>query len=277
MSDPTIEPIVIRRAESPADYIACQDAQRRSWGLVDESYVVPVATLVGANLHGGLVLGAFLEDGTAAGLSFAFLGKIEGMLGLYSQLTGVVPEYQGRGLGRRMKQAQFMIAEAEGLACVAWAFDPLQAGNARFNLETLQATASHYVVDMYGPRTDDLNAGIPTDRLIAVWKPGQPPRPTLPEQPFGTLPLLIDPDGPAARPIEGRVQEPLVLLEIPSDLAALRASAPERANRWRLAAREAFGDAFRNGYRAVGTVKAGDGEERRQAYVLHRPSAEEPG
>jgi predicted GNAT superfamily acetyltransferase len=176
-----------------------------------------------------------------------------------------------------MKQAQFMIAEAEGLACVAWAFDPLQAGNARFNLETLQATASHYVVDMYGPRTDDLNAGIPTDRLIAVWKPGQPPRPTLPEQPFGTLPLLIDPDGPAARPIEGRVQEPLVLLEIPSDLAALRASAPERANRWRLAAREAFGDAFRNGYRAVGTVKAGDGEERRQAYVLHRPSAEEPG
>ena len=59
MSDPATDPIVIRRAESPADYIACQDAQRRSWGLADESYVVPVATLVGANLHGGLVLGRF--------------------------------------------------------------------------------------------------------------------------------------------------------------------------------------------------------------------------
>ncbi|WP_169977507.1 hypothetical protein [Tautonia rosea] len=272
MSDPTIEPIVIRRAESPADYIACQDAQRRSWGLVDESYVVPVATLVGANLHGGLVLGAFLDDGTAAGLSFAFLGKIDEKLGLYSQLTGVVPEYQGRGLGRRMKQAQFMIAEAEGLACVAWAFDPLQAGNARFNLDTLHATASHYLVDMYGPRTDDLNAGIPTDRLIAVWEPKQLTRPTLPEHPFGELPLLIDPDGPTAKPIDPSV--PIVLLEIPGDLAALRASSPERANRWRLAAREAFESAFRNGYRAVGTVRTGEGQERRQAYVLHRPLAD---
>lgn len=271
MSDPTIEPIVIRRAESPADYIACQDAQRRSWGLVDESYVVPVATLVGANLHGGLVLGAFLEDGTAAGLSFAFLGKIAGKLGLYSQLTGVVPEYQGRGLGRRMKQAQFMIAEAEGLACVAWAFDPLQAGNARFNLETLHATASHYVVDMYGPRTDDLNAGIPTDRLIAVWEPNRTPRPPLPEHPFGALPLLIDPDGPTAKSIEGT--DPLVLLEIPSDLGALRATAPERANRWRLAVREAFEGAFHAGYQAVGTVRTGAGDERRQAYVLHRSLA----
>jgi predicted GNAT superfamily acetyltransferase len=274
MSDPTIEPIVIRRAESPADYIACQDAQRRSWGLVDESYVVPVATLVGANLHGGLVLGAFLEDGTAAGLSFAFLGKIDGKLGLYSQLTGVVPEFQGRGLGRRMKQAQFMIAEAEGLACVAWAFDPLQAGNARFNLETLHATASHYLVDMYGPRTDDLNAGIPTDRLIAVWEPNRTPRPSIPEHPFGALPLLIDPDGPTARPIEGTA--PLVLLEIPSDLGALRATAPERANRWRLAVREAFEGAFHAGYQAVGTVRIGSGDERRQAYVLHRSLANAP-
>src|SRR5690606_32914838 len=51
--------ITIRRAESPADYVACQDAQRRAWDLADESYVVPVATLVGANRHGGLVLGAF--------------------------------------------------------------------------------------------------------------------------------------------------------------------------------------------------------------------------
>lgn len=274
MSDPTIEPIVIRRAESPADYIACQDAQRRSWGLVDESYVVPVATLVGANLHGGLVLGAFLEDGTAAGLSFAFLGKIDGKLGLYSQLTGVVPEFQGRGLGRRMKQAQFMIAEAEGLACVAWAFDPLQAGNARFNLDTLYAKASHYLVDMYGPRTDDLNAGIPTDRLIAVWEPNRTPRPSLPEHPFGALPLLIDPDGPTARPIEGTA--PVVLLEIPSDLGALRATAPERANRWRLAVREAFEGAFHAGYQAVGTVRIGAGDERRQAYVLHRSLADAP-
>ena len=70
--------ITIRPAESIADYHACQDAQRLSWGLADESYVVPIATMVGAQLHGGLVLGAFLPDGRAVGVSFAFLGRVDG-------------------------------------------------------------------------------------------------------------------------------------------------------------------------------------------------------
>ena len=83
--------ITIRRAETIADYRACQDAQRRRWGISDDGYLVPIATMVGANLHGGLVLGAFLPSGEAVAMSFAFLGRIEGRLCLYSQLTGVVP------------------------------------------------------------------------------------------------------------------------------------------------------------------------------------------
>ena len=59
--------------------------------------------MVGANLHGGLVLGAFLPDGEAVAMSFAFLGRIEGRLCLYSQLTGVVPGYQSQGLGYQIK------------------------------------------------------------------------------------------------------------------------------------------------------------------------------
>ena len=57
--------------------------------------------MVGANLHGGLVSARSCRDGEAVAMSFAFLGKIEGRLCLYSQLTGVVPEYQSRGLGFR--------------------------------------------------------------------------------------------------------------------------------------------------------------------------------
>src|SRR5205823_14855216 len=106
--------ITIRRAESIDDYRACQDAQRRAWGITEEEYVLPIATMVGAQLHGGLVLGAFLPDGAAVGLSFAFLGRIEGRLGLYSQLTGVVPGQQGRGIGGRLKRAQWQYARAEG-------------------------------------------------------------------------------------------------------------------------------------------------------------------
>src|SRR3954447_25250498 len=156
--------ITIRKAESLADYRACQAAQRAAWGITDENYVVPVATMVGAQLHGGLVLGAFLPDGEAAGMSFAFLGRTGGRLCLYSQLTGVVPGYQDQGVGYRLKLAQREVARSEHVPCIAWAFDPLQAGNARFNLEKLGATASHYVVDMYGPRSDALNRNATTDR-----------------------------------------------------------------------------------------------------------------
>ena len=113
--------ITIRRAETIADYRACQDAQRRAWGLVEESYVVPIATMVGANRHGGLVLGAFLPSGEAVAMSFAFLGRIEGRLCLYSQLTGVVPGYQSQGLGYRIKRHQRDFCRAEGIGCIAWA------------------------------------------------------------------------------------------------------------------------------------------------------------
>jgi predicted GNAT superfamily acetyltransferase len=149
--------ITIRKPETPAEFRACQEAQRHAWGITDGSYLVPIATLIGAQRHGGLVLGAFLPDGRAAGISFGFLGRIGGRLCLYSQLTGIVPEYQDCGIGGRLKAAQREFAREQGLPCIAWAFDPLQAGNARFNLEKLGATAGEYVVDMYGPRTDALN------------------------------------------------------------------------------------------------------------------------
>ena len=87
-------------------------------------------------------------------------------------MTGVVPGYQSRGLGHAIKRLQRTIARAEGIERIAWAFDPLQAGNAHFNLARLRASAGRYVENMYGPRTDALNAGVPTDRLIAEWETG---------------------------------------------------------------------------------------------------------
>src|SRR4029079_7641662 len=120
--------------------------------ISSEGYVIPVATMVGANLHGGMVIGAFRRDGQAVGMSFGFLGRVGDRICLYSQLTGVVPAYQSRGVGLGLKLVQRHLARAEGLGLIAWAFDPLQAGNAHFILDHLGATASRYVVDMYGER-----------------------------------------------------------------------------------------------------------------------------
>lgn len=278
---PEPEEITIRRAESVADYRACQEAQRRAWGITEDGYLIPIATMVGANLHGGLVLGAFRPDGQAVAMSFAFLGRIEGRLCLYSQLTGVVPGYQSQGLGHRIKIQQRDFAQAEGIGTIAWAFDPLQAGNAHFNLVRLGATAGRYIDNLYGERTDALNAGVPTDRLIAEWDTAQgAPRSIRPDA-AAALPRLIEAaagqggESDLNPPRGGDVvidldASPSVLIEIPADIARLRRERPELAERWRSAVRGAFRSAFAAGYRATSVVREESGTSRRVFYVLDR-------
>jgi predicted GNAT superfamily acetyltransferase len=264
--------ITIRRAESTADYHACRDAQRRAWGISDESYVVPIATMVGAQLHGGLVLGAFLPSGEAVGVSFAFLGRIEGRLCLYSQLTGIVPGQQSRGLGLRLKQAQREQALADGIDLIAWAFDPLQAGNAHFNLTKLGATAGRYIDNMYGLRTDALNAGVPTDRLIAEWELAAPSPAPLALGEVLRLPKLVETaarsDGHRTVMTVHAPEAPRVLLEIPDHIADLRTRDASAAERWRQAVRDGLTSAFSRGYRAVAFVRDQSDGERRGYYLL---------
>lgn len=245
--------IVIRRADSLDDYTACQDAQRLAWGIREDDYIVPVATMVGAQHHGGLVLGAFLPDGRAVGLSFAFLGRFEGRPCLYSQLTGVVPGHQDQGLGRRLKTAQRDFARQANVPCIAWAFDPLQVGNARFNLEKLGATGVKFVENMYGPRSDALNQDTPTDRLIVVWETSpEPERAETDHAAIEGLPSLIEPESGFVGLPEDRAP---CLLPIPGAITRLRAESPETASRWGRATRAAFAAAFAAHYRAVGFVK----------------------
>ena len=270
--------ITIRRAETVGDYLACQSAQRRAWGIGDDSYVIPVATMVGAQHHGGLVLGAFLPNGEAAGVSFAFLGRLDdGRICLYSQLTGIVPAYQSRGLGYQMKMAQREIARAEGVSCIAWAFDPLQAGNAHFNLQKLGATASRFIENMYGPRSDALNQNTPTDRLVVVWPTDDRPRPHFDPETLRTAPRLIaverDHTGarnPVAVSRSIDPSESVLLLEIPSDVNRLRAERPELAACWGAAVRDAFVAAFSLGFRAESFGIEATADGRRCSYVLRR-------
>jgi len=263
--------VIIRPAQTSVDYRALQEAQRRAWGISNDGYIVPVATMVGAQLHGGLVLGAFTSTGEAVGLSFAFLGRIDGRLCLYSQLTGVVPEYQGHGLGLSLKLAQLDFARAHDLGLLAWAFDPLQAGNAHFNLGRLGATSRRYVENMYGPRTDALNVDAPTDRLIVEWATHVRLPTVAPAYVAQKLPHLIvnDKDGPR---VDAAVMDAattgVCLLEIPEAIAHLRSTDPATASLWQTTVRAAFTVAFAAGYTATGFHREIDDGRRRVFYVL---------
>src|SRR5713226_1365545 len=169
VSYPPATTVTIRDVGGADELHACQELQRRAWGITEDGYVLPVAIMAGAQKVGGLILGAFDANGLLVGFAFGFLGRLKDNLILYSQLTGVHPAHQSAGVGRMLKFEQRRRARDMGLNAVVWAFDPLQASNAAFNLGVLGATCRTYEVDMYGARTDALNAGLATDRLLAEW------------------------------------------------------------------------------------------------------------
>ncbi len=254
------------RDVSGADELrACQMLQRRAWGITEDGYVVPVATMIAAQKMGGLVLGAFDADERLLGFTFAFLGKLDRDVVLYSQLAAVDPEAQSLGIGRRLKLAQRERARQQGLDKVVWAFDPLQASNAAFNLSVLGATCKRYEVDMYGSRTDALNAGLATDRLIAEWPTrGEPPATPYPEEVGDLLETTITADGLRVPTATNPLTKEWHGLEIPANLARKKEN-PIVAQAWQRHVREAFQQAFATGYVAEGFSK---GE--RPRYLLHR-------
>lgn len=268
--------ITIRRPHSPQEYVALQDAQKRAWGITQEGYVVPVATMIGAQYHGGLVLGAFLPTGEAVGLSFSFAGIVHGEMCLYSQLTGIVPGYQGQGIGSGLKWAQWEYARNHRIPIVAWAFDPFQTGNAHFNMHMLGAKSRRYIDDMYGPRTDQLNFGVATDRLIAEWQTTGDPRAHVREDEDHTEYRRIiethDRDNGlrAVAFVHDHLKDDVLLLEIPARIHKLQAEDREVADRWRLAVRGAFHVAFQRGYVVTDFVRLGEKPEQRLFYKLER-------
>jgi predicted GNAT superfamily acetyltransferase len=245
----------VRDVRGADELRACQALQRRAWGITEDGYVVPVATMAAAQKVGGLVLGAY-QGATLVGFSFAFLGRLHGRLVLYSQLTGVEPNKQGTGVGRVLKFEQRRRAHAMGLEAVVWAFDPLQASNAGFNLAVLGATSRTYEVDLYGARTDALNVGLATDRLLVEW-------------PTSGEPVQVDPNDWVTAPnlVEAQhraLSAPRLRLTIPADLAATKAN-PDLAAGWQQQVRTAFQSAFAAGFVAVGFAR---GEQ--PAYLLER-------
>jgi predicted GNAT superfamily acetyltransferase len=157
--------IEVRHSHSLAEYDACVRLEQRTWG---EGIVVPSAIFVVAHHTGGQILVAF-DGPKLVGFTMALAGLRPGLAFLHSHMTAVLPEYQNRGIARRLKLLQREDALARGIKLVEWTFDPLELKNAHFNLVRLGAVIRRYVPDCYGLTSSPLHAGIPTDRLVAEW------------------------------------------------------------------------------------------------------------
>lgn len=164
-----VGPVEIRPLSTLEDWALTLRLQREVWGY-DESDQVP-SRLFGVFLRtGGSCLGAFL-DGEMVGFALAFPGfKPTGENYWHSHMVGVRNGLHGRGIGYLLKLRQRQAAIEAGVERIEWTFDPLQSRNAHFNICKLGVEAPKYLPNFYGTTSSTLHGGMPTDRLVAVWR-----------------------------------------------------------------------------------------------------------
>ncbi|HMD30282.1 MAG TPA: GNAT family N-acetyltransferase [Candidatus Acidoferrales bacterium] len=171
MNAPARLPVVLRNCRNLEEFEACVALEKRVW-QTDDIEIVPAALIRVVSESGGQVLGAFRGE-QMIGFTFAIVGcrTLKGRPEpyLHSHMTAVLPEYQNRGIGRKLKFFQRKEALARGISLIEWTFDPLELRNAYFNVMLLGAVMRRYIPNFYGITTSPLHSGIPTDRLVAEW------------------------------------------------------------------------------------------------------------
>jgi predicted GNAT superfamily acetyltransferase len=147
-----------------AEFRQAETLQNEVWGKDDTADPADLMMVIQA--EGGLCAGAFLE-GRLIGYVFGFPTKDSGVQ--HSHRLAVHPEARGLHLGSRLKWYQRDWCLARGIDLVRWTFDPLRGLNASLNIGTLGAIVRTYYTDYYGDM-QGINAGLPSDRLLAEWR-----------------------------------------------------------------------------------------------------------
>jgi predicted GNAT superfamily acetyltransferase len=228
--------IEIRHCHSLSEFNECVQLERSTWG---EDITVPAAIFVVAHHSGGQVLGAF-DSGKMIGFTLALAGLRGPQRFLHSHMTAVLPDYQNRGVGRRLKLFQRQDALKRGIALIEWTFDPLELKNAHFNLVRLGAIVRRYIPDCYGLTNSPMHAGLPTDRLVAEWWLDS-------ERVRGIL---------ADNPMPSKIQQQRISL--PSNIDDTKSKDRAAALRIQSSMRAQFEDLFAKGYVGTGVENSGN-------------------
>lgn len=253
---PVITPapaITLRALKTHADYAACVQLQRDTWGR-DYADCVPASVLKVSQLVGGVNGGAFTADGRLVGFVYGLTGVRDGRLIHWSHMLAVAPDVRNHGVGRRLKEYQREVLRGHGIEMMYWTFDPLVARNAHLNLNRLGTVVQEYVPDMYGDTGSELHA-FGTDRFVVSWvvspgaektaAPGAPASEAL----WRAAPLANG-DGISGNG-SGSGSAALVRIEIPVDVETM---AVKDAQAWRESTRPAFVRLLSDGYRVSGFV-----------------------
>jgi predicted GNAT superfamily acetyltransferase len=164
-----IPAIRIRQIGLQPEFEELVEIQREVWKH-DEADLTPVHQFrIHAKL-GGIILGAYVGN-RLAGFVYSFPAFFGKKTCQHSHHLAVRPEYQGLGIGKKLKWAQRERALKMGYDLITWTVDPLQAKNANLNVHTLGAVTRTYLPNFYGMESAlVLGPNIPTDRFLMEWR-----------------------------------------------------------------------------------------------------------
>jgi predicted GNAT superfamily acetyltransferase len=162
--------IEIRECSTLDELAACVDLQREVFAL-PEIEISPVRHFVVTRNAGGFTLGAFSGD-ELVGFVLSVPAFLRVEKAFYSHMTAVRADFQGSGVGARLKWSQRDRALKDNVKFIKWTFEPVKARNAFFNLEKLGAIVTEYQDNFYGTdysTSPGEKIGLASDRLFAEW------------------------------------------------------------------------------------------------------------
>lgn len=291
--------ISLRRLESVEAAEQFSRLESLIWDSPAEE-IVPIHVTITVIRNGGGLIGAFAADGPAetggmVGLTFWFPGigvpgtrdagrgaaqgtlradRLSGAealaprssplapsLKMCSHMAGVLPAWQGQGVGLALKLAQRAAILEQGMTdWVTWTYDPLFRTNAVFNIHRLGAVCNTYRPNWYGILRDGINAGVPSDRCQVDWwlpsdrvmarlaRTGEPAQAVVGPgaQILATHQTATGFQAPVEQDL--RLDGAPLLAPIPDDIAAIRRADAGLGLAWRLFMRETLTRAFAAGY-----------------------------
>ena len=272
--------IRIVRLSRPEQYAESIRVQESAWGQ-DVSSTIPAHLLIAAQHHGGLVLGAY-GGRRMVGVLFGITALDNGRPYHYSHIAGVAISYQSKGVGFKLKLAQREHVIKIGQSLVKWTYDPLQAGNAYFNIRKLGAVCNTYHRDLYGRLDDSLNRRRLTDCFEVEWhirsrRVRERIRRSRPTSLDELLAEGVEPVNMTKNTSHGqrlpvsarlRLKAPRLLVEIPRNITRVRDVSLSAADSWTLHARRIFENYFDRGLSVTDVIV--DPDEDRIFYVLNR-------
>lgn len=271
--DVHLETIQIKQLTTIDQLSEMQQLEKSIWQMPP----IPIHQTFTTVQNGGISLGAY-DDEQMIGFLYSFPGFDGTNHYLCSHMLGFLAPYRKIGLGEKMKRKQAVLAKEAGFSQVTWTFDPLESVNAYVNIYKLGAIGHSYSEDHYGQLGDELNEGLPTDRMLIHWDltnqtNNQRSLHARVRNPLVTINEKNDPV--VHEDVHSMHIDPnsMYTVSIPDDFQTIKSSNIERAYQWRMQTRFIFQALFSRQFKAIGVER--NKESNQIAYLFAQQMKEE--